>query len=74
MKKIVLLGISLYQTFVSPFFKQVLGVYAMCRFKPTCSQYATMCITRYGLIKGGALAIKRFFACQPFTKTYGKHY
>jgi uncharacterized protein len=33
---------------------------------PTCSTYASLAIEKYGIIKGGFLAIKRILKCQPF--------
>lgn len=41
---------------------------AVCRFYPTCSQYAIEAITKYGVIKGGFLAIKRILRCHPLNK------
>jgi len=38
-----------------------------CRFYPTCSNYAKQAIERYGLIKGGGLALKRVTRCHPWT-------
>jgi|Deesub1362A_J573_1020465.scaffolds.fasta_scaffold00976_10 hypothetical protein len=37
-----------------------------CRFSPTCSHYSYQAIAKYGLIKGGWLAIWRIMRCQPF--------
>lgn len=39
-----------------------------CRFVPTCSAYAYEAITKYGVIKGGALALWRILRCNPFSK------
>jgi putative membrane protein insertion efficiency factor len=57
---IVLLLIKGYQWFVSP----LLG--PRCRFYPTCSQYATEAISRYGLLQGAFLSFKRLLKCHPF--------
>ena len=40
----------------------------VCRFTPTCSQYAYEAIKKYGAIKGGFLSIKRILKCHPFHK------
>jgi hypothetical protein len=37
-----------------------------CRFYPTCSHYGYQAIAKYGLFKGGWMAIWRVLRCQPF--------
>jgi len=39
---------------------------SVCRFQPTCSNYALEAIKRYGLIRGSWLAAKRIVRCNPF--------
>jgi putative membrane protein insertion efficiency factor len=39
-----------------------------CRFYPTCSHYGYQAIARYGVLRGGALAIWRVLRCQPFSR------
>jgi putative membrane protein insertion efficiency factor len=39
-----------------------------CRFQPTCSAYGREAIRRYGLPKGGMLAVSRVVRCNPFSK------
>jgi len=60
MKKFVICLIKVYRKFISP----LKG--PSCRFYPTCSQYAIEAITKYGIIKGGFLSIKRILKCHPF--------
>jgi hypothetical protein len=35
----------------------------LCRFYPTCSQYAILALDKYGFIKGWKLAYLRFKRC-----------
>jgi len=37
-----------------------------CRHYPTCSEYGYEAIGRYGLLKGGALTLKRITKCGPW--------
>ncbi|MBM3210989.1 membrane protein insertion efficiency factor YidD [Candidatus Poribacteria bacterium] len=60
MKLIVLGLIHIYSKYISPFLPP------SCRFYPTCSQYAQEAISRYGVIKGGWLSMKRISKCHPF--------
>jgi hypothetical protein len=39
-----------------------------CRFYPTCSHYGYQAIYKYGVIKGGWLAVWRVLRCNPFNK------
>jgi putative membrane protein insertion efficiency factor len=49
-----------YQRYISP----LLG--PRCRFYPTCSTYAGQAIARFGVMRGGWLALRRIVRCQPF--------
>ena len=37
-----------------------------CRYSPSCSQYAVEALGKYGVIKGGWLALKRILRCHPW--------
>ncbi|HIZ18210.1 MAG TPA: membrane protein insertion efficiency factor YidD [Candidatus Olsenella stercoravium] len=52
--------IRFYQKRVSPVLP------ARCIYVPTCSQYAYEAIERYGLVRGGALTLRRIARCHPF--------
>ncbi len=62
MKKLFLKMIRFYQKQVSPLSPP------RCRYYPTCSAYAYQAINKYGALKGGWLAFKRFMRCNPFSK------
>ncbi|MCL2655776.1 MAG: membrane protein insertion efficiency factor YidD [Coriobacteriia bacterium] len=49
-----------YQQVISPLLPR------SCRFVPTCSAYAVEALQRYGVLKGGWLAIKRILRCHPW--------
>ena len=49
-----------YQWTISP----LLG--PCCRFYPSCSQYALDAIDRFGLLRGGWLAVRRIGRCHPW--------
>jgi len=59
MKALALVSIRLYQMTLS----QVLP--STCRFSPSCSQYGYEAIQKYGLWRGGWLALKRIGRCHP---------
>lgn len=60
MKHLALALIRFYKKFISPLLPPA------CRFQPTCSQYSYQAIEKYGLLKGGWLAVKRIGRCHPF--------
>ncbi|PIY78729.1 MAG: membrane protein insertion efficiency factor YidD [Parcubacteria group bacterium CG_4_10_14_0_8_um_filter_35_7] len=39
-----------------------------CRFRPTCSDYAYKAVEKYGVMKGGLMALWRVLRCNPFSK------
>jgi uncharacterized protein len=54
------LFIRIYQWTDSP----MLG--PRCRFHPSCSNYALEAINRFGVLRGGWLAVKRLGRCHPW--------
>lgn len=52
-------AVRLYQRAVSP----ALG--RNCRYAPTCSQYAVEALARFGVVRGGWLALRRLARCHP---------
>ncbi|MGH9539375.1 MAG: membrane protein insertion efficiency factor YidD [Terriglobales bacterium] len=39
-----------------------------CRYVPTCSEYAVEAVDRYGVFRGGLMAMRRVLRCHPFVK------
>ncbi len=60
LRRLFILPIRFYQGAISPLFPPV------CRFTPTCSQYAVEAIMRHGVVKGSWLAIRRIARCHPW--------
>lgn len=59
-RRLVMLLIRGYQVLISPLFPP------SCRFTPTCSAYALTSVERYGVFKGGWLAVRRLARCHPW--------
>lgn len=39
----------------------------VCRYTPSCSQYAIEAVERYGALTGSWLALRRLLRCHPFS-------
>jgi len=64
MKALVLASsglIRFYQNYVRIWFPPV------CRFHPTCSDYAIEALRRHGFFRGTALVVWRILRCNPFS-------
>ena len=59
-RRLLIGAVEVYRRYVSPCFGR------HCRFHPTCSRYAVEALARHGVLKGGAMAIRRLFRCHPF--------
>ena len=57
--KLVIVVIWVYQKVVSPW----LG--PACRFVPTCSEYASEAVEKYGVIRGSRKTLSRLSRCHP---------
>jgi len=57
---IVRVLLSAYRMLLSP----LLG--PSCRFVPSCSAYAGEAVERFGIRRGGWMAVKRVVRCHPF--------
>jgi hypothetical protein len=62
LRRVATLPLRFYQRFLSPLKPP------MCRFSPTCSQYAIEAIERHGILRGSALSIWRILRCHPFCR------
>ena len=62
MKGAVVAALRWYKVAVSPLLPPA------CRYTPTCSEYAIEAISRHGVLRGGALNIRRLLSCHPFTR------
>ena len=60
MRSLLLGAIRGYQYALRP----MLG--ANCRFYPSCSEYAHEALSRHGVRRGSALAVKRLLRCHPW--------
>lgn len=61
MKRVLIGIIKFYRKFISP-----LKGRSSCIYTPTCSSYAIQALEKYGVIKGGYLAVRRILRCHPF--------
>lgn len=60
MKTIALMFIKLYRKVISPILP------SSCIYSPTCSEYASIAIKRFGFMKGSWLSLIRIIKCNPF--------
>jgi putative membrane protein insertion efficiency factor len=56
-----LAAVKFYRLAISPYHPPV------CRYTPSCSEYAITALRRYGLFKGGYLTLRRILRCHPFS-------
>ena len=62
MKEFLVFLVKFYRKSISPLKRPC------CRFYPSCSQYTLEALEKYGVLKGGFMAIKRILRCNPFNK------
>ncbi len=59
MRRLLLVLIRAYQRTLSRVLPSV------CRFEPPCSEYSYQAIAKYGVWRGGGMALRRIARCQP---------
>jgi putative membrane protein insertion efficiency factor len=64
----ILRGIRHYQEEIGPEMKKRLGREDICRFEPTCSEFARQAVEKHGSYRGSLMAIGRLIRCNPFSK------
>ena len=60
MRALAIALVRAYQMFLGPLLP------AVCRFHPSCSQYALEALARHGAWRGGWLTLRRLARCHPF--------
>ncbi|MCK4235741.1 MAG: membrane protein insertion efficiency factor YidD [Candidatus Krumholzibacteria bacterium] len=56
-----LLAVRIYRLTISPYHPPV------CRYTPSCSEYAEIALMRHGPFKGAWMALCRIARCNPFS-------
>jgi uncharacterized protein len=51
-----------YKWAISPFFPPA------CRYVPTCSEYGMEAVERFGVLRGGWMAVARVLRCHPLVR------
>lgn len=62
MKKLLIYIIKFYRKYISPIKS------TKCPYFPSCSEYAMVAVSKYGVLKGGCLTVWRILRCNPFSK------
>ena len=60
MRHVLVALVRMYQKYISPWTP------AVCRFSPSCSEYAVQAILKYGPVRGTGMAVWRLCRCHPF--------
>jgi len=61
--RVIALGlVKIYQRGLSPL------VPPACKYRPTCSEYCAEAISRYGVLRGGWIGVRRLLRCNPFVR------
>ena len=69
-KYLLIAFIGIYQVLLSPdhSWLKVKFPHGYCRHYPSCSEYSKQAIEKFGIIRGGWLAVKRLATCHPWAE------
>ena len=60
MRHVLVACLRMYQRYISRWTPSV------CRFRPTCSEYAVQALLLHGTWRGAGMVVKRLCRCHPF--------
>jgi putative membrane protein insertion efficiency factor len=60
MRKLIITILRLYKLIVSPMLPSA------CRYYPSCSEYMSQAVEKYGPLRGIWMGVKRLSRCHPF--------
>ncbi|MGB9639016.1 MAG: membrane protein insertion efficiency factor YidD [bacterium] len=60
--------VNLIVNFINLYKKYIKRGYKVCKYYPSCSDYAIISLNKYGIIKGGIKSVIRVIKCNPFSK------
>lgn len=69
MERFIVKLIEAYRLMISPFFRYSTSLILLppvCKFYPTCSEYAVEAVKKYGPTGGLFRAVKRIMRCHPW--------
>ena len=59
-------ALQLYKSLLSPVLHALSP--SRCLYLPTCSEYAYTAVSRFGVVRGSWMALRRFARCHPWGK------
>jgi len=59
-RRIAVAALRAYKIAISPLLPPA------CRFYPSCSEYAAQAFEKHGMLRGGAMAMRRLARCHPW--------
>lgn len=65
-RRVLGLAFQWYKSLVSPLLHVVSP--SRCMYLPTCSEYAYVAVSRFGVVRGSWLALRRLARCHPWAE------